>query len=129
MKTTFSKLILAASIATLLLAQTPDPAPPAHRPANPQQQLNRLTKKLALTADQQSQLLPILTSRDNQISGINSDTTLSQKERHARVLAVRNDAESRLRNVLTDTQRAAYEQMEQQAREHAKAKKQATVSN
>jgi hypothetical protein len=74
-------------------------------------------------------LLPILTSRDNQISGINSDTTLSQKERHARVLAVRNDAESRLRNVLTDTQRAAYEQMEQQAREHAKAKKQATVSN
>jgi hypothetical protein len=44
-------------------------------------------------------------------------------------VAVRSDAESRLRNALTDTQRAAYDQMVQEARERAKAKKQGTVSN
>jgi len=34
-----------------------------------------------------------------------------------------------VRDVLTDTQRAAYDQMQQEARERAKAKKQGTVSN
>jgi hypothetical protein len=132
MKNTFAKLILISGTAfgTALMAQTPDAPPPqVHHAANPQQQLNRLTKKLALTADQQSQLLPILTSRDEQVSTIESDTTLMPKERHAKLMAVRNDATSRLRNVLTDTQRAAYDQMVQEERERAKARKQATVSN
>jgi len=133
MKTTFAKLILisGAAMGTLLFAQAPDqPAPaPVHKAANPQQQLNHLTRKLALTADQQSQLLPILTSRDEQVASINSDTTLSPKDRHAKLMAVRGDSETRLRNVLTDTRRAAYDQMLQEARERAKAKKQGTVSN
>jgi len=131
MKTTFAKLILisGAAMGTLLFAQAPEQSAPVHKAANPQQQLNHLTRKLALTADQQSQLLPILTSRDEQVAGINSDTTLSPKERHAKLMAVRTDSESRLRNVLTDTQRAAYDQMQQEARERAKAKKQGAVSN
>jgi len=131
MKITFAKLILICGTAagTLLVAQTPDQPAPVHKAANPQQQLNHLSKKLALTADQQTQLLPILTSRDEQVASINSDTTLTPKERHARLVAVRSDAESRLRNALTDTQRAAYDQMVQEARERAKAKKQGTVSN
>ncbi len=105
MKNTFAKLILisGAAFGTALMAQTPDAPPPqVHHAANPQQQLNRLTKKLALTADQQSQLLPILTSRDEQVSTIESDTTLTPK---------------------------AYDQMVQEERERAKARKQATVSN
>jgi hypothetical protein len=55
MKTTLAQLILisGAAFGTILMAQAPDP-PAQHRQANPQQQLNRLTKKLALTADQQS---------------------------------------------------------------------------
>jgi hypothetical protein len=131
MKTTFAKLILisGAAMGTLLFAQTPDQPAPVHKAANPQMQLNHLTRKLALTADQQSQLLPILTARDEQVASINSDASLSQKDRHAKLMAVRSDAEARLRNVLTDTQRAAYDQMQQEARERAKAKKQGTVSN
>jgi hypothetical protein len=43
--------------------------------------------------------------------------------------AVRSDSEAKLRNVLTDTQRAAYDEMQQEARERAKTRKQSTVSN
>jgi Spy/CpxP family protein refolding chaperone len=131
MKTTFASFILISALSGVLFAQTPDsaPPPPPHHDANPQQQINRLTKKLALTADQQSQILPILQNRDQQVSAIYNDATLSQKDRHARLSAVRNDAQSQLRNVLTDTQRAAYDQMEQEARERAKAKRQTGVSN
>jgi Spy/CpxP family protein refolding chaperone len=136
MKDTLVKLALISSAAfgTLLFAQTPDqtqppPAQPQQHVVNPQQQLNHLTKKLALTADQQSQILPILTDRQQQVSSINSDTTLTQKERHAKLKAVRSDSEAKLRNVLTDTQRAAYDEMQQEARERAKTRKQSTVSN
>jgi len=97
MKTTFAKLILisAAAMGTLLFALMPDQPTPVHKAANLQQQLNRLSRKLAPTADQQGRIIPVLTVRD----------------------------------VLTDTQRAAYDQMQQEARERAKAKKQGTVSN
>jgi hypothetical protein len=74
-------------------------------------------------------LLPVLTSRDEQVSAVQNDTTLTPKERHAKLLAIRADATSRLRNILTDTQRTAYDQMIQEDRERAKAKKQASVSN
>jgi septal ring factor EnvC (AmiA/AmiB activator) len=131
MKATFATIILFSSLAMggALCAQTPDVSAPQHRPANPQQQLNHLTRKLALSADQQSQLLPILTDRDQQVSSINTDSSLTPKERHAKLVAVRNDAQSRLRGVLTDTQRAAYDQMQQEARERAKTKRLTSVSN
>jgi len=140
MKITFARLILisGAAMGTLLCAQTADqsaPAPvpqattPAHHTATPQQTLDRLTKKLTLTADQQSQLLPILTDRQQQVVGINNDTTLTQKQRHAKLLAVRNDAESRIRAVLTDAQRTAYDEMQQEARDRAKSRKSTAAPN
>jgi hypothetical protein len=41
----------------------------------------------------------------------------------------RNESEAKLRSVLTDTQRTALDQMQQDARDRAKARKQSTVSN
>jgi protein CpxP len=117
----------------MLAAQAPGgnaaaPQEQTHRTVDPQKQLDHLAKKLALSADQQGQILPILTDRQQQIAAINSDTTLTEKQRHAKMKAVRSDSESRLRNVLTDTQRASYDQMQQQARERAQARRQGNAS-
>jgi len=110
-------------------AQTPAPvAAPAHRPADPNRQLKMLTNKLALTADQQSQILPILTDRQQQIASIQSDSTLAKKAAHAKMKAVRLDSESKLRAVLTDTQRAAYDQMQADNRERERNRKQTSVN-
>ena len=126
-------LLSTAAIGTILATQSSTDNPPApqnqaqpapRRPMDPQKQVSHLTKKLALTTDQQNQILPILTDRQQQMASIASDTTLDQKQRHDKMVAIRNDSESRLRNVLTDTQRASYDQMQQQARDRARERKQ-----
>ncbi len=131
-------VISCASAATILSAQTTDqtPAPPptqttakVHAIQTPEAQVRHLANILALTSDQQNQILPILKDRDSQVNSIEADTTLSKKERHSRLLAVRADAQSRLRNVLTDTQRTAYDEMQQEQRERARTKRMGTVSN
>jgi Spy/CpxP family protein refolding chaperone len=133
---TLAKLTLtaAAAIGTMLGAQAPNgttnPAPvQTHQPASPQQQLDRLTKKLALTPDQQNQILPILTDRQQQMDSIKNDASMTPKQRHAQMKTARNESEAKLRSVLTDTQRTALDQMQQDARDRAKARKQSTVSN
>jgi hypothetical protein len=130
-------ILSAAALGTVVAAQQvpngnpPAPAtqpahqPQAHRVIDPQKQLDHLTNKLALSADQQSQILPILTARQQQAADIQNDTTLDQKERHAKLKAVRSDSESKLRGILNDTQRATYDQMQQQARERAQERNQA----
>jgi periplasmic protein CpxP/Spy len=96
------------------------PAPPQaehHRPADPNRQVKMLTKKLNLTADQQNQLLPILTDRQQQVAGILADNSLSPKDRHAKMRAVREDSDAKIRALLTDSQKQTYDQMLQQQRE------------
>ena len=135
MKTSLAKLTLIsfASLGSLLAGQAPAPpapaaAPQTHRAVDPQKQLNHLTRKLALTGDQQSQILPILTDRRVQADSINGDAALTQKQRYAKLKAVRGDSESRIRNILTDTQRAAYDQMEQQARDQARTRRRTSTA-
>ena len=134
MKTSLVKFTLAtfAVLGTLAFAQSPNEPTPATPPAShhmvdPQKQVSRLAKKLALTADQQNQILPILTDRQQQVSTIMNDSTLSQADRHAKLKTVRSDSETKLRSVLTDTQRTAYDQMQQEARERAQTRRQGTV--
>jgi periplasmic protein CpxP/Spy len=85
--------------------------------ADPNQEVKRLTKRLNLSADQQNQLLPILTDRQQQMEGIHNDSSLSAKDKHAKMRAVREDTDAKIRNVLTDAQKQTYDQMQQQMRE------------
>jgi periplasmic protein CpxP/Spy len=90
-----------------------------HRP-DPQHQLQTLTKRLNLTADQQKQILPILTDRQQQMESIRSDSSLSQKDRFAKIRSVREDSDSKIKAVLTDDQKQTYDKMQQQMRERAR---------
>lgn len=89
-------------------------------PMDPNRQLSRLTKKLNLSADQQNQILPILSARQQEMQSIWSDNSLSAQDRHAKMRAVREDSDSKIRALLNDTQKQTYDQMQQQARERAK---------
>ena len=88
--------------------------------ADPNQQLSRLSKKLNLTADQQNQILPVLTARQQQMQSIWSDNSLSREDRQAKMRAVREDSNTKIRAVLTDSQKQTYDQMQQQMREREK---------
>ena len=91
--------------------------------SDPQEQLDRLSKKLNLTADQQKQILPILKARQEQMHTIWSDSSLSREDRQAKMHAVREDSDTKIRAVLTDSEKQTYDQMQQQMREREKERR------
>lgn len=87
-----------------------------HQP-DPNRQMRMLTKRLNLTSDQQNQILPILTSRNDQMQSIRGDASLSPQDRRAKMRAIREDADAKVRALLTADQKKAYDEMQQQMRE------------
>jgi periplasmic protein CpxP/Spy len=83
---------------------------------DPNRQVQRLSKRLNLTADQQAQLLPILTDRQKQIVAIRSDNTLAAQDRREKLRAVMEDSNTKIKALLNDTQKQTFEQLEQQRR-------------
>lgn len=96
---------------------------------DPQQQVKRLTKRLNLTADQQNQILPILTDQQQQMKSIFSDSSLSPQDRHAKVQAVRQDSDTKIKAVLTDSQKQTWDQMQQQRQERMQQHKEHSGSD
>jgi periplasmic protein CpxP/Spy len=90
------------------------------RQFDPQRQVQRLAKRLQLTSEQQTQLLPILSQRSEQMKAIRNDTTLSATDRRAKMRDLRHESETQIKNVLTDTQKQQYDSMVQQRRSHMK---------
>jgi Spy/CpxP family protein refolding chaperone len=85
---------------------------------DPDRQVRMYAKRLNLTSDQQAQLLPILTARQQQVESIRSDSSLSGQDRRAKMQAVRQDTDAKIRALLNDSQKQAFDQMQQQMREH-----------
>lgn len=126
MKKQFCSVALAAifSMGALIAApQNPEAAPP---PANghgqgrrldPDRQLKMLSKRLNLTADQQQQILPVLTDRQQQFEKIRSDSSLAPNDRRDKMRSLHEDSEAKIKAVLNDDQKQKYDQMQQQMRE------------
>lgn len=96
-------------------AQSPAPSSaqqPAHVP-NPQHQTKKMARELGLTPGQQSKIEPLLADRDQQLQSVRSDTTLLQKDRKVKLRAIRQDSDSKIEALLSDTQKQQYEQIKQ----------------
>ncbi|WP_243040538.1 hypothetical protein [Dyella sedimenti] len=97
-----------------------------HTP-DPQQQLDRLTKQLQLTNDQQAKIGPILQQRQQQMDALRGDSSLQPADRRAKVMSIMKDANDQIDAVLTPAQRdqvkamreKAMERMEQHRGQHA----------
>lgn len=126
MKNRYLTLALAlgmgSSLAFTALAQDQQaPAPEQQtqrRGPDPARQAQHMAKKLGLTADQQSQLVPILTNRHEQATALRADTSLSPQDRHAKMLSLRQDTDAKIKSILTDAQKQQYDTMKQQAHDH-----------
>lgn len=102
------------------LAQDDSAAPPppqqgmhGHRGMNTDRQLKRMTKQLSLSADQQSQIKPILDSRQQQMQALWQDQSLSRQDRRQKMMAIQQDSSSKIEAVLSDSQKQQYEAMQQ----------------
>ncbi len=112
---------LASGLALSAQTQETQPAPDQtmarrHAP-DPARQVKHLTRQLGLNADQQTQLLPILTDRAQQRQAILADQSLSQQDRHSKMVSLRQDSDAKIKALLTDSQKQKYDQLQQQMRE------------
>jgi Spy/CpxP family protein refolding chaperone len=89
-----------------------------HRRMDPEHQLKHMTKQLDLSADQQSQIKPILESRQEQMQSVWQDQTLSRQDRRQKMMAIQQDTTGKIEAVLNDTQKQKYEAMQAKMREH-----------
>jgi Spy/CpxP family protein refolding chaperone len=79
-------------------------------------QLEMLTKKLNLTADQQSQVKSIQQDTSQQMMALRNDSTLSQDQRRTKMMDLRKSSQDRIRGVLTDEQKPKFDAMQAQRR-------------
>jgi Spy/CpxP family protein refolding chaperone len=99
-----------------------------HRAVDPNRQLKMMTKRLNLTADQQNQILPILTSRQQQMQSILADNSLSPADRHQKMKALRETSNSQIRGLLNNDQQQAFDQMQALQHQRREQKQNSTVS-
>jgi protein CpxP len=83
---------------------------------DPDRQLQRLTRELGLSADQQSQIKPVLVDREQKMEQLFQDQTVARPDRHAKMQALRQDTQSRIEAVLNDQQKQKFEAMQEHMR-------------
>jgi Spy/CpxP family protein refolding chaperone len=127
MKKQFLRLALGSAIALGSVMAAPLPQQDAPPPASgdharghqmdPKTQLEHMTKALNLTADQQNQILPILTDHQQQMVALRNDDSVAQQDRWEKMKAIREDMRTKVSAILTPDQKKKFEQMEQRQRD------------
>ncbi len=80
--------------------------------------LERLTKELDLTADQQTKIKPILDTFHTQMQSVHSDTSLSQEDRRSKMKDARETMNSGINAVLTPDQQTKFAAMQAKMHGH-----------
>ena len=87
------------------------------RPTDPARQARHMAKQLGLSADQVSQIEPVIADRQQQMESLRSDTSLTPRQRRKQMRSIMRDSNSKIEAVMTDSQKQQYEQLLQSRRE------------
>ncbi len=116
--------VCTSACALPLLAQDAPPSPPQGQggpgrggPEQQQRQLDRMTSQLGLTPDQVTQVKLIQADSQTKRMAMRDDTSMSQDEKRAKMMAMRQDEQSKMRGILTDDQKTKYDAMLKQMQE------------
>jgi hypothetical protein len=94
----------------------PAGAPPehgqGHRNFDPARRTEMLTKQLKLTSDQQPKVLEILKTQQSQMEGLRSDSTVSQDDRHSKMMEIRKASNDQIRLLLDAKQQKKWDEMQ-----------------
>jgi periplasmic protein CpxP/Spy len=93
------------------------PGHPTRAMRDPEHQLADLTQKLNLTADQQTQIKPILVDRQQKMHELMQNQSLSQDDRRSQARTIMTDSNSKIEAVLTGDQKQKFEAMQMPRRE------------
>jgi Spy/CpxP family protein refolding chaperone len=84
---------------------------------NPDEQLARMTKRYNLTADQQTQIKPILASTQQQMQALRGDSSMSREDRMAKMMSIRSDTSTKIAAILNPDQKKQFEEDQQRMQE------------
>jgi len=87
-------------------------------------QLEMMTEKLNLTADQQTQIKAIQQNTGQQMMAVRNDSSLSQDQQRSKMMDIRKASQEKIRAVLTDDQKTKYDAMQAEMRERMKNRQQ-----
>jgi periplasmic protein CpxP/Spy len=92
-------------------------APAEHhggRHFDPSKRTERMTKELNLTSDQQAKVLDIFKSEQSQMEGLRSDSSLSQDDRHSKMMEIHKTTNDQVRTLLDPDQQKKFDTMQSQ---------------
>lgn len=89
-------------------------------PMSPQAELDRLTRELNLTQDQQDKIKPILEDQQKQMQDLRNDTSVQGPDRFAKMREIRKDHMDQVRNVLTSEQQTRFDEMQKRMMERGR---------
>ena len=101
-------LVLSGTLAFAQSTTTPPPGPSGkhfhHHQHNPQQEAAWISKKLNLSSDQTAKLEPILADRDQKVTELWSNTSLTSEEKRQQMRTIHENSKQQLATVLTPDQ-------------------------
>jgi len=96
-------------------AKQPGPGRMGRQPMTPDEQLARMTKRYDLSADQQTQIKPIIADTQQQMMALRQDSSMSRDDKMAKMKTIREGANTKIQALLNDTQKQKF--AEDQARQ------------
>lgn len=117
--------LLALGISSVALAQDNPPPPPDQDQAgpppegrgmrmDPNRQLERLTRELSLTTDQQAQIKPMLLERQHKMQALMQNQSLAPEDRRTQMRTIMEGSNNSIKAILTDDQKQKFDAMQQQ---------------
>jgi Spy/CpxP family protein refolding chaperone len=122
-------LLTIAGTAAALAQDTPPPppdqsqaGPPADGPRgrgmriDPDRQLQRLTRELDLTSDQQEKIKPLLVERQQKMQALFQDQSSAREDRRTQARTIMEGTNNSIKAVLNDDQKQKFEAMQERMR-------------
>jgi protein CpxP len=89
-------------------APQPGPGHMGRQQMTPDEQLARMTKRYDLSADQQTQIKPILADSQQQMMALRQDSSLSREDKMAKMMSIREGANTKISAILNDSQKQKF---------------------
>jgi hypothetical protein len=80
-------------------------------------QLQKMSQQLELSDSQKQKIMTILVREEPRVQAVKGDTTLSQSEKAARIMEIKNEMDDSIKPLLTPTQQVKLDHMRQQQRQ------------
>jgi periplasmic protein CpxP/Spy len=95
-------------------AQQPGPGRMGRQPMTPDEQVARMTKRYDLSADQQTQIKPIVADTQQQMMALRQDSSMSREDKMAKMMSIREGANTKISAILNDSQKQKFAEDQQQ---------------